>query len=435
MTNVHPLRPLNAPQGVAEANGLHPATTMASPVGAQDAIQLTLDTLAAELPIGGFYEFFAGAGMARAGLGNKWECLFANDFDQKKAATYRSNWDGSHLLCSDVRDVRPEDLPGYAHLVWASFPCQDLSLAGGGAGLRGERSGTFWPFWSLMTALADQGRAPTLIVLENVCGTLTSHGGKDIAAICRTLQQRDYGVGVLILDAVHFVPQSRPRLFVVAVKNDVILPDPIVGDGPCGTHHPRTLRSAYEKLPDDIKDGWLWWRLDPPPPRTVGFADIVEEDPVSVPWHTPSETNRLISMMNQVNLEKVRTAQRTGTQIVGTVYKRTRKDERGRKVQRAEVRFDNVAGCLRTPAGGSSRQLVIVVEGCAIRSRLMSSRETARLMGLEDDYSLPTNYNEAYHLTGDGVVVPVVRYLSRSILEPVLMTASQDWLPHERHPV
>ena len=121
--------------------------------------------------LGVFYEFFSGAGMVRAGLGDRWQCLFANDWDLKKAASYYLNW-GYMPLCSDIRDVTAEALPGHADLAWASFPCQDLSLAGGGAGLEGERSGTFWSFWSIMMGLRDQNRSPTLIVLENVCGTL-----------------------------------------------------------------------------------------------------------------------------------------------------------------------------------------------------------------------------------------------------------------------
>jgi DNA (cytosine-5)-methyltransferase 1 len=89
-------------------------------------------------------------------------------------------------------------------------------------------------------------------------------------------------------------------------------------------------------------------------------------------------------------------------------------------VQRAEIRFDEVSGCLRTPAGGSSRQVILIVDGPSIKARLISSRETARLMGLPDDYKLPENYNEAYHLTGDGVVIPVVRHLAAHIFEPIL---------------
>ena len=41
-------------------------------------------------------------------------------------------------------------------------------------------------------------------------------------------------------------------------------------------------------------------------------------------------------------------------------------------------------------------------------------------MGLPEEYVLPDNYNEAYHLTGDGVVVPVVRFLAEHVIEKVL---------------
>ena len=96
-----------------------------------------------------YYEFFAGGGMARAGLGQGWTCLFANDIDAKKGASYAANWGNEHLKIEDVGALSSKDLPGAANLAWASFPCQDLSLAGSGAGLNGERSGTFWPFWRL----------------------------------------------------------------------------------------------------------------------------------------------------------------------------------------------------------------------------------------------------------------------------------------------
>lgn len=115
-----------------------------------------------------FYEFFAGGGMARAGLGKGWTCAFANDFDHKKGAVYRQNWGAGEMAVGDVREVKAADLPGRADLAWASFPCQDLSLAGGGAGLKGERSGTFWPFWSLVSDLDDVDRAPKIVILENV---------------------------------------------------------------------------------------------------------------------------------------------------------------------------------------------------------------------------------------------------------------------------
>ncbi len=375
--------------------------------------------------VGRFYEFFAGAGMARAGLGEQWRCLFANDFDRKKTATYARNWGQDGLQCGDIRNVATKDLPGAADLAWASFPCQDLSLAGSGAGLKGERSGTFWPFWGLMTALGREGRAPRMIVLENVCGTLSSHEGKDFRAICGALHDGGYRFGALVVDAVLFVPQSRPRLLVVAVRDDVLVPDKLCGEGPAEPFCPQALRIAFDRLPTELPQNWIWWRLPAPPARNMGFSDLIEENPRDVSLHTPAETRKLLGMMSETNLNKVRAAQRRGGLIVGTAYKRTRRDPTGRKVQRAEVRFDDVAGCLRTPAGGSSRQLVLLVEGRKVRSRLISSRETARLMGLPDEYQLPYNYNEAYHLTGDGVVVPVVRFLADTVIEPVLRHSSE----------
>ena len=373
-----------------------------------------------------FFEFFAGGGMARAGLGSdRWQCLFSNDFDHKKSRVYAENWGGEHLVCEDVGKLKVSQLPGLPRLVWASFPCQDLSLAGGGAGLRGDRSGTFWPFWRLMDALIADGRAPDIIALENVCGTLTSHGGKDFAAICGALVKSGYRFGAIVIDAALFVPHSRPRLFVIGVHEGVAIPKHLIGDGASAQWHPKALRTVHDQLPVDAKDRWLWWRLAPPALANNRFADLIEENPQSVAWHTPEQTAKLLSMMTTVNLAKVNHAKSSKLKMVGTVYKRTRFDVEGNKVQRAEVRFDDIAGCLRTPAGGSSRQLILVVDGNRVKSRLISSRETARLMGLPDTYALPENYNEAYHLTGDGVVVPVVRHLADQIFEPVLFAASK----------
>src|SRR5215204_1344533 len=99
-----------------------------------------------------FYEFFAGVGMARLGLGPSWRCVFANDNDSKKAKCYRARFgDEEHFVVEDIARLTVGALPGgRADLAWASFPCQDLSLAGAGVGLKGERSSTFWPFWRLM---------------------------------------------------------------------------------------------------------------------------------------------------------------------------------------------------------------------------------------------------------------------------------------------
>ncbi len=373
-----------------------------------------------------FYEFFAGAGMARAGLGEGWQCVYANDFDRKKGMTYQLNWGlGGELEVKDIRKVETSALPGVPDLVWGSFPCQDLSLAGGGAGLKGERSGTFYPFWDIIADLKKEGRAPKVIALENVNGTLTSHGGSDFRAICQTFHKNGYRYGALVIDAALFVPQSRPRLFVVGVRDDVSVDETLVSPDPTAPFHTRGLRNAVAKLCEEEAQGWIWWNIPTPPMRTSTFAEVIEENPDSVEWHTQAETAKLLASMSPVNRAKVEAAKRSERRMVGGVYKRTRTDADGRGV-RAEVRFDDVAGCLRTPAGGSSRQTIMVVDGNIVRTRLISSRETARLMGLPDSYKLPKAYNESYHLTGDGVAVPVVRWLAHHLLEPLVGVASSS---------
>jgi len=369
-----------------------------------------------------FYEFFAGGGMARAGLGSDWQCLLANDISEKKALTYKENWGNNDLVVGDIYDIQLSDINGHADLAWGSFPCQDLSLAGAGAGLEGARSGAFWGFLKIIQELNVQGRKPRVVILENVYGAITSHGGKDFEAIAKAVANEGYVVGAVVIDAVHFLPQSRPRLFIVAVDSAMVIPAPIVAETANPAWHPDALIRAYHMLPSSIKKSWCWWTLPIPSSQMLTLDDIIEENPDGVNWHSNFETKKILSMMTDLNRRKVMAAQAAGSLKVGTLYKRTRLG-----IQRAEVRFDGIAGCLRTPSGGSSRQTIIVANGPEIRTRLLSPREAARLMGLPDTYLLPKSYNDAYHLAGDGVAVPVVAHIARHLLNPII--AAQVALP------
>ncbi len=371
-----------------------------------------------------FFEFFAGGGMARLGLGSAWSCTFANDFSAKKAEVYRANFSSnSHLLrIADVGNIKVPELPGSPDLVWGSFPCQDLSLAGAGAGLQGARSGVFWPFWKLIQGLQKDGRGPLMVVLENVEGILTSHGGEDFRTVVDALSDSGYRVGALTVDAVHFLPQSRPRVFFIALSQDVAPPPELTSNdleiGIQGSlWQSEALRTAQRCLSAPSRANWIWWKLPVPSPRSLTIKDLIEphED---VRWDTPEATQRLLRMMSEVNLAKVQQAKRVLSEVVGTVYKRTRNG-----VQRAEVRFDGISGCLRTPGGGSSRQTILLVNGDDIRSRLLTPREAARLMGIPDSYILPNNYNHAYHVAGDGLAVPAVAWIEQKLLRPIMKSA------------
>lgn len=363
-----------------------------------------------------YYEFFAGGGMARAGLGDGWRCLFANDFDARKAESYRANWNADHLLVGDVWKIAPEALPERADLAWASSPCQDLSLAGRRAGLSGARSSAFWGFWRLVEALERQGRGPRLIVLENVVGLLNSRGGGDFTALCDTLARQGYRYGAVEVDAALFSPQSRPRLFLIATREPA--PAQLTLDAPAAPFHGRRVIEAYDRLPATARTSWLWWRLPSPPPRNQTLAALMEPD-ADVPWHDAGATDRLIAQLSPAHRGRLTDAMAAGERRVGAVFRRMRVED-GQARQRAELRFDGLAGCLRTPGGGSSRQMLLVVDGQRVRSRVVSPREGARLMGLPDTYRLPPRQTAALHLIGDGVVAPVVRHLARHLLEPLL---------------
>jgi DNA (cytosine-5)-methyltransferase 1 len=248
---------------------------------------------------------------------------------------------------------------------------------------------------------------------------LSSHQGRDFARIAAGFAECGYYFGALVIDAVRFVPQSRRRVFILGARENIPSPRRLFG-APDSRWHPRALVTAFERLDPRVASRGVWWSVPSPSGSKTAFADLIEDSPADVEWRSEAEINKLVSMMSRVNLAKVVAAQKTGRRIVGSIYKRTRLDEVGKKVQRAEVRFDDIAGCLRTPVGGSSRQSIILIEGDHIRSRLLSSREAARLMGLPDDFKLPRNYNEAYHLAGDGVEIPVVRHLAAHLIEPLI---------------
>jgi len=368
-----------------------------------------------------FYEFFAGAGLARLGLGDDWVCLWANDNAPKKTEVYAHNFSGDHVVLGDVATVDAQLLPPGADMAWASFPCVDLSLAGWQRGMQARRSGTFWAFWRIMRDLHDVGKRPPLIVIENVVGLL-SHD--DFRGLCAALSALHMTFGALVIDAARFLPQSRPRVFLVAVDADAPV-EHLATKTP--VDHPwvtPALLAAHARLPRELQRLWRWWRLPAPAPREMGLAQLVDDVAGdSDLWHSDAYTQRLLGMMTPRNAAKVARLPVTD-KAVGALYRRTRGG-----VQRAEVRFDDVAGCLRTPRGGSSRQTLVIVTRDRVRSRLLTPREAARLMGVPDTFWLPGSYNDAYLAMGDAVAVPVVAWLSTHLLLPMraAITTQEEW--------
>jgi DNA (cytosine-5)-methyltransferase 1 len=164
-------------------------------------------------------EFFAGIGLMRIGLENAgWRITFANDIDPDKWRMYKDHFGGSgEFIVEDIHKLKIPQVPTVS-LATASFPCNDISLAGARRGLDGAHSSAFWGFIGILKAMKCERRLPPLVLLENVTGFLTSHEGHDFEAALLALNALGYAVDTFMVNAARFVPQSRLRLFVIGLK-------------------------------------------------------------------------------------------------------------------------------------------------------------------------------------------------------------------------
>ncbi|MDR1634102.1 MAG: DNA cytosine methyltransferase [Bifidobacteriaceae bacterium] len=355
-------------------------------------------------------EFFAGIGLARMGLeAAGFRVAWANDYELDKKAMYSAQFPASpdHVFAlGDISAVKAADLPRDASLAWASSPCADLSLAGSRAGLGGAQSGTFWHFIRLLRGLG--GDRPEVVALENVIGLATSHGGDDLTAAIGAFNDLGYSADVLAIDARRFVPQSRPRLFVVGARNPPEdAPEPnceLRPDWLRWVHGDNTLRTHRAALPA------------PPPPKLAGLGDIVEDlSPSDDRWWNRDRTEAFVGSLSPTQRERVDALRRAPGVRHRTAYRRTRGG-----VATWEVRADDIAGCLRTARGGSSKQAVVRLGDNRLRARWMTPRECARLMGAGDYDLSAARDNQALFGFGDAVAVPVVAWLAEHYLMPLV---------------
>ena len=344
-------------------------------------------------------DFFAGSGLVSVALADYFKTVWANDISEKKAKVFNANNPPNILDVDSIENIRGKELPP-VNLSWGSFPCQDLSLAGDMNGLYASRSGLFWQWLRVMDEMPQR---PPVVVAENVIGLVSAADGSYYVTVHEELAKRGYHVGAVMLDAVHWVPQSRRRIFVVAVRKDIDISD-FVTTGPIWCHPEPVCRVATK-----VKE-WSWWKLPRPRKPRIRLSDIIEFD---APCDSASETKAKISLIPEQKINSVLMASQKSRQVF-TGYRRTRNHR-----QVLEIRMDGIAGCLRTPCGGSSRQILVICDRGKLSTRLLTVRETARLMGAPDSFNLPGSYNDGYMAMGDGVAVPVASYLAEHLLAPL----------------
>ncbi len=336
--------------------------------------------------------------------------VFANDIDPVKRRVYAANFGDVDYRLADVRTVRGDDVPD-VDVATASFPCTDLSLAGGRRGLAGAQSGTLWEFFRVLGEMGP--RRPRVVMLENVPGFATSHGGRDLESAVAALNALGYRCDLLTLDARWFVPQSRVRLFVVATSAPSPF-RPAVDDERLRPAWIRGFVRARPKLAVVAAD------LPPPPPPRGGLDRVVERPAADdVSWWRAERVKRFLDSLSPLQAGRLRARTDAPRPTWATAYRRTRG---GRPVW--EVRADDVAGCLRTTRGGSSKQAVVETGGGDVRVRWMTAREYARLMGAPSLKFGGVTESQARFALGDAVCVPAVAWLAQRYLVPLVRGAS-----------
>jgi len=358
-------------------------------------------------------EFFAGIGLMRMGLEQAgWQVVWANDIDADKMKMYRGHYadDDAHFHLGDVHKIAPDDIPTVT-LATASFPCNDLSLAGARRGLAGEHSGAFWGF---IEAIKGMGvRRPPLVLLENVSGFLTSNDGNDLRDACVALNELGYAVDAFIINAALFVPQSRQRFFLVGKhekrKMQRVVETPTFYESQC---RPLALADFILCHPD------IRWSLRDLPPifsTNTTLPTILEALPAnSTCWWSRERAEYLLNQMSDKHRAIAEEMIAGRQQTYGTVFRRVRHGQ-----SMAELRTDGIAGCLRTPRGGSGRQILFAAGNGKYAVRLLTPRECARLMGA-NDFQITVPLNQALFGFGDAVCVPVIRWIAENYLSPTM---------------
>jgi DNA (cytosine-5)-methyltransferase 1 len=141
-------------------------------------------------------------GLERAGMECKWQV----EIDEYASRVLAKHWPTVHRE-KDVRQCGAGNLEN-VDLIAAGFPCQDISYAGKGAGLKGERSGLFY---EVARIVGEMG--PRYVVLENVSALLT----RGLDQVLGTLASLGYDAEWHCIPAAYVgAPHIRDRVFILA---------------------------------------------------------------------------------------------------------------------------------------------------------------------------------------------------------------------------
>ena len=320
-----------------------------------------------------FIDLFAGVGGFRIALQNLGgNCVFSSEIDKYAKKTYEANF--GEVPFGDITKISENDIPEH-DILCAGFPCQSFSIAGKRKGFKDETRGTL--FFDIARII--EAKKPKAFFLENVKGLTNHDKGRTLKTILKVLRDdlNYYVPEPKIINAKDFgVPQNRERIFIIGFRKDL------------GINH-----FEYPK----------------PTNKKVKFADIKEENPVSVKYY------------------------------ISTVYQATLKNHKQRHADKGngfgyEIIDDNQCANAIV-VGGMGRERNIVVD-CRLTDftpitkikgevnrdgwRRMTPREWARLQGFPDKFIIPVSDAQAYKQFGNSVAIPAIQATAKILVNKLL---------------
>ncbi len=309
-----------------------------------------------------FIDLFAGIGGLRFALqkvGGR--CVFSSEWDKYCQKTYLK-WFGE-LPAGDITKIGPNDIPDH-DLLSAGFPCQPFSIAGVSKkkslgrshGFKDKTQGTLF----FHVAKIIDAKRPAMLLLENVKNLKSHDGGKTWQVIEGTLRELGYNVFAKVIDAAHWVPQHRERIFIAGFDRKVF------GDAP------------EFRFPD------------PPSGERPRFATVMESKPD--PKYTLSD------------------------HLWGYLQDYAKKHKAaGNGFGFGLVNLDGVSRTLsaRYFKDGSE----ILVPQSRKNPRRLTPQEAGKLMGFDPDLPIVVSDTQAYRQFGNAVVPPVATAVARQMVK------------------
>jgi DNA (cytosine-5)-methyltransferase 1 len=308
-----------------------------------------------------FVDLFAGIGGMRIAFQRAGgTCVFTSEWDRFSQITYEVNH--GDRPAGDITKINEADIPTHDVLV-AGFPCQPFSIAGVTKknslgrehGFRDETQGTL--FFDIARIL--DARRPKAFLLENVKNLKSHNKGKTFRVITDTLTtDLGYNIFPMIIDAQHYVPQHRERIFIVGLRADL--------------------------YPD------LTFKFRRPPQGEARIASILQQE--VDPRYTLSD--HLWGYLQNYKAKHQSQGNGFGFGLI-------------------DPQIDTVTRTLSARYHKDGSEILIKQPGK--NPRRLTPRECARLMGYDDSFEIPVSDTQAYRQFGNSVAVPVVTDVAMEI--------------------